>query len=161
VILLVGFLAAAETSQMLITKRGAETVGAEALALAREGGLPTVQVGYGDNRQSYEESQLGRTVLALHSYPVVIDAQILMELHQVGIDGSARWIRYLTGCRVGRWLLPRGETPFATTSYFYDGAVLFGEEFRRAFFDNYRLVKSAVNFDVWECRENRAAAVGH
>jgi hypothetical protein len=38
---------------------------------------------------------------------------------------------------------------------------LFSEEFRRAFFDNYRLVKSAVHFDVWECRGRRAAAVDH
>jgi hypothetical protein len=161
VILLVGSLAAAETSQMLAAKRGAETVGAEALALARESGLATVQVAYGDNRQSYEESQLARTVLALHSYTAFVDAQILMELRQVGIDGSTRWIPYLTGCRVGRWLLPKGETPFATTSYFYDGVRLFSEEFRRAFFDNYRLVKSAVHFDVWECRGRRAAGVDH
>jgi hypothetical protein len=161
VILLVGFLAGAETSRVLTAKQGGETVGAEALALARESGLPTVQVGYGDNRQSYEESQLGRTVLALHSYPVLVDAQILMELRQVGIDGSARWIPYLTECQIGQWLLPRGEVPFATTSYFYDGAALFSEEFRRAFLDNYRLVKSAANFDVWECREHRAAAAGH
>jgi hypothetical protein len=137
------------------------SVGAEALALARESGLATVQVAYGDNRQSYEESQLARTILALHSYRAFVDAQILMELRQVGIDGSTRWIPYLTGCRVGRWLLPKGETPFATTSYFYDGARLFSEEFRRAFFDNYRLVKSTVHFDVWECRGRRAAAVDH
>jgi hypothetical protein len=161
VILLWGFLAAAGTSQMLAAKRGAETVGAEALALAGESGIATVQVAYGDNRQSYEESQLARTVLALHSYPVLVDAQILMELRQVGIDGSTRWIPYLNGCRVGRWLLPKGETPFATTSYFYDGGRLFSEEFRRGFFDNYRQVKSAVHFDVWECRGHRAAAVGH
>jgi Glycosyltransferase family 87 len=161
VIMLVGFLAAAETSRMLNAKQGGEPVGAEALALARESGLPTVQVGYGENLQSYEESQLGRTVLALHSYPVLVDAQILMELHQVGIDGSARWIRYLTECRVGRWLLPKDETPFAVTSYFYDGAALFSDAFRQAFLDNYRLVKSAAYFDVWECREHAAAAAGH
>jgi hypothetical protein len=161
VILLVGFLAAADTSRVLTAKQGEETVGAEALALARESGLAPVQVGYGDNRRSYEASQLGKTVLALHSYPVLVDAQTLMELRQVGIDGSTRWIPYLTECRVGLWLLPKGETPFATTSYFYDGAALFGDEFRRAFFANYRLAKSAVNFDVWECREPRAAAADH
>jgi hypothetical protein len=160
VILLVGSLAAAGTSRMLNAKQGGERVGAEALALARESGLPTVQVGYGENLQSYEESQLGRTVLALHSYPVLVDAQILMELRQVGIDGAARWIRYLSECRVGRWLLPKDETPFAVTSYFYDGAALFSEAFREAFRDNYRLVKSAAYFDVWECREH-ATAAGH
>jgi len=158
VILLIGSLASSQISQMLTAKRRGETVSAEALAIARESGIPTIQVGYGDNRQSYEESQLARTVLVLHSYPVLVDAQILMELHQIGIDGSTRWIPYLTECQIERWLLPKGETPFAVTSYFYNGAMLFSEGFRRAFFDNYRLVKSTGNFDVWECRGHRALA---
>jgi hypothetical protein len=161
VILLVGFLAAGQVSQLLTAKSGAETVSAEALALARESAVHPVQVGYGDNRQSYEQSQLSKAVLALNSYPALVDAQILMELHQIGIDGSARWLPYLTECRVGQWLLPKSETPFATTSYFYDGAPLFSEDFRQAFFSNYRLVKSASNYDVWECAGDRPAMADH
>jgi hypothetical protein len=161
VILLVGFLAAGQTSQLLTAKRGAEIVSAEALSLARESAVQPVQVGYGDNRQSYEQSQLSKAVLALNSYPALVDAQILMELHQIGVDGSVRWLPYLTACRAGQWLLPKGETPFATTSYFYDGAPLFGDDFRQAFFHNYRLVKSARNYDVWECAGDRSAMADH
>jgi hypothetical protein len=161
VFLAVGFLAAGHISQLLNAKQPFDAIAAEALALARQSAAEPVQIGYGDNRQSYEQSQLSKTVLALNSYPALLDAQILMELHQIGFDGSARWVPYLRECRVGRWLLPKGETPFATTSYFYDDAPLFGEDFRRAFFDNYRLVKSTGNFDVWDCAGNRAAGAGH
>jgi hypothetical protein len=151
VILFVGFLAAVATSEALAAKRGADRVSAEALALAQESRSGPVQVGYGDNRQSYELSQLNRAVLALNSYSALIDAQILMELRQIGIDGSARWIPLLTECRVRRWLLPKGETPFGLTSYFYDDGALFSEQFRDAFFDHYRVVQSTSNLDVWEC----------
>jgi hypothetical protein len=158
VILFFGLLAAGQTLHLLTAKQGEEVPGAEALALARESVAGPVQVGYGDNLKSYERSQLSKTVLALNSYPALVDAQILMELRQIGIEGSARWISYLTECRIGRWLLPKRETPFATRSYFYDDAPLFGEGFRSAFFANYRLVKSTVSFGVWECTGGGATA---
>ncbi len=152
VILFVGFLAAGATSQALAAKRGTDRISAEALALAQESRNGPVQVGYGDNRRSYELSQLSKTVLALNSYPALLDAQILMELHQIGIDGSARWIPLLTECRVRRWLLPKGETPFGLNSYFYNDTALFSEQFRQAFLDNYRVVRSTSDFEVWECK---------
>ena len=81
-ILFVGLLNTGQTSKLLIKKRADWSVAEEALALARESFPRTVQVGYGDNRRSYEQSQLSKTVLALNSYPAFIDAQILMELRQ-------------------------------------------------------------------------------
>jgi hypothetical protein len=160
VILLAALPASSQTSQMLAAKRDAAVASAEALRLARESLVQPVQVGYGDNRRSYELSQLSKTILALNSYPVLVDAQILMELHQIGIDGSTRWIPDLTKCRIGAWLLPKGETPFSVTSYFYDGSPLFSALFRQAFFDNYRPVKSTENFEVWECAASHSAGAG-
>jgi hypothetical protein len=49
------------------------------------------------------------------------------------------------------WLVPKSEGPFALAGY-YDDHPLFDEDFRRAFSDNYRLVDSSKNFDIWECR---------
>src|SRR5207253_2151635 len=151
VILFVGWLPVQYTLQLLAAKRGSDLVSGEALAVARESLVQPVQIGYGANRQSYELSQLSKTVLALNSYPALLDAQVLMEFRQIGIDGSARWIPYLRECRVRRWLLPKGEKPFAIVSYFYDEGVVFGEGFRQAFIDNYKIVESTANFDVWEC----------
>ena len=154
-LLIIGLPVASANLQLLAAKRETGPLIAQALALARERGPGTVQVGYGDNLQSYMSSQLIRTVLALHSYPAFVDAQILMELHQIGIEGSARWIPALQGCRARRWLLPRGETPFAVANYFYDGARLFGERFRDTFFSNYSLVGSSEDLDVWECKRQQ------
>jgi hypothetical protein len=151
VILFVGLLPMLNTLQRLTAERGSDLVSGEALAMARKSLVQPVQVGYGAN-QSYELSQLSKTVLALNSYPASLDAQVLMELRQIGIDGSARWIPYLRECRIRRWLLPKGEKPFAINSYYDEGAV-FGEGFRQAFIDNYIMIESTEFFDVWECAE--------
>jgi hypothetical protein len=89
--------------------------------------------------------------LALNSYPALIDAHVLMELREVGIDGSDRWIPYLSECRIQRWLLPKGEQPFAVVSYFYDNKLLFSNRFRHAFFEHYNLVARTKSFDLWDC----------
>jgi hypothetical protein len=148
IILFAAWLPVQYTLRTLAEGRGSDLVGAEALVTARRS---PVQIGYGDNRQSYELSQLSKTVLSLNSYPALLDAQVLMELRQIGIDGSARWIPYLKGCRIRQWLLPRGERPFAITSYFYDNRTVFSERFRQAFLDNYKIIESTKYFDVWEC----------
>lgn len=122
----------------------------EALALARGSAGQPIHVGYGDTRRSYEISQLSKTMLALHGYPALIDAQSLMELRYSGFDGAVRWIPYLAECRIRVWLLPKGETPFAVSSYYDDGP-LFGEAFRSAFLEHYELVGSTGNFDLWSC----------
>ncbi|HWB49027.1 MAG TPA: hypothetical protein VG651_07945 [Stellaceae bacterium] len=128
---------------------------AEALALAREAPPGTVDIGYGDNKRSYEIAQLAKAELSLHGYPRAVDAQILMELRKTGVDGSRRWIPYLTDCRVRRWLLPRGEAPFAVNSYFYDNGAVFGPAFRDAFTASYRPVRDRGHFTVWECVDGR------
>ena len=151
-ILVVACLGAGQVLRGLVTDRGMGMAGSQALTLARDSTVQPVQIGYGDNLPSYLVSQLSRTVLALNSYPAVIDAHVLMELGQVGIDGSARWIRDLDECRIRRWLLPAGERPFALGSYYYDDRPLFSEPFRHAFFDHYKLVEHTKFFDLWDCR---------
>ena len=132
-------------------KRSWDLVAAEALALAQESPTRPVQIGYGEN-QSYEFAQLSRTLLALNDNPALIDAQMLMELQQIGIDGSTRWLPYLSECGVKRWLMPKGEKPFAMTDYYYDGdGPLFDPEFSQALVDHYRLVSTGRYFDVWDC----------
>ncbi|HUH86140.1 MAG TPA: glycosyltransferase family 87 protein, partial [Stellaceae bacterium] len=129
---------------------GARGIIAEALALAERQSDPTTQIGYGDSQRSYLMSQAARTVLALHGYPALIDAQVTMELRYIGVDGSARWIPDLVSCRLGHWLLPKGEQPFAVPSY-YDNKPVFSADFRHAFLENYRRTESSGYFDVWTC----------
>jgi hypothetical protein len=131
--------------------RAAAPLVAEATALAEASPGRTVEIGYGDNGDSYMASQLGRTLLTFAGFPARYDAQILMELRQIGIDESRRWAGELAGCKVGRWLLPRGERPFAVLSYFYDKKPVFDDAFRHAFRQHYRRVATTAHFDVWDC----------
>ena len=150
-ILLFALPQTAVTMHDMRERQGDAPLAEEALALAQQSGGATVHMGYGDNQRSYLVSQLGKAVLALHGFPALIDAQVLGELDYVGVDGSRRWIPYLRDCRIARWLVPKGERPFALAGY-YDDHPLFDEDFRRAFTDNYRLVHSSKNFDIWQCQ---------
>jgi hypothetical protein len=145
-------LAASVTTQgtlkIIGAERGSRVVAEAALAFARDSEAQPVQIGYGDNLTSYKVSQLSRTVLSLNGYPALIDAQVLTELDAIGIDGSTRWIRYLTGCRVARWLIPKGEEPFAVAG---DRSPLFSAAFRQAFLQNYQITQTTEHFDVWGC----------
>src|SRR6185437_13220032 len=96
-------------------------------------------------------ADLGRAELTLHGYPAQIDAQILMELGPIGIDGSRRWVDSLARCGTERWLLPKGETPFALTNFLYGLGPIFDADFRREFLAHYRLTASDQSFDVWDC----------
>jgi hypothetical protein len=51
-------------------------------------------------------------------------------------------------------LLPKGEKPFTTISY-YDRGQLFSEEFRQAFFTHYKLFETTQHFDLWDCAYER------
>jgi hypothetical protein len=150
-ILLFAMPAAVATMQAMGEHQGEAAMAEEALTLARQSPTPAIHMGYGDNQHSYMVSQLGKAVLALNGFPALIDAQVLGELDYVGLDGSRRWVPYLRDCRIERWLVPKGEQPFALTGY-YDDDPLFDDDFRRAFADNYRLVDSSKNFDIWQCQ---------
>jgi hypothetical protein len=110
-----------------------------------------VQVGYGESWRGYQLSQLTRTVLALRGIPARIDAQVLLELHYVGIDGARRWWSLVGPCGLDVWLIPHDETPFAVPSFYYgyDGQPLFDAAFRAAFQAHYRRERSGVAFDLW------------
>ncbi|HKW52512.1 MAG TPA: hypothetical protein VJO12_02390 [Stellaceae bacterium] len=150
-ILLCAMPQAVATVQTMGQHQGEAAMAEEALALARQSPTSAIHMGYGDNQRSYMVSQLGKAVLALHGFPALIDAQVLGELDYVGVDGSRRWVPYLRDCRIERWLVPKGERPFALAGYYNDHP-LFDEDFRRTFTDNYRLVDSSKNFDIWQCR---------
>lgn len=152
---LAGLIVIHSCAQAVAVRRGWNMVASDALALARQSPTQSVQIGYGDGAESYNISELSRVILTLNAYPALVDAQVLMELHQVGVDGSKRWLPYLTQCVTERWLLPKGETPFGLKNFLYHGRPTFDAEFQRAFLDHYHLVSSDKYFDIWACAPTR------
>jgi hypothetical protein len=124
----------------------------EAVSLARSSPAQPAEIGYGDTRVGYEIAQLAKAKLALDGTAPMIDAQILMELRLIGIDGSRRWVPYLSTCRIAREILPRNQLPFATRGYFYDNGPVFDAAFRAAFAAHYVPVERSAHFAAWECR---------
>ena len=146
-----GVIAAQSVSHTITERRDWGTIAADALALAQRAPTQAVQIGYGDSRKSYDIAELGRAVLTLNGFPAQIDAQVLTELGPIGIDGSRRWVPSLARCDTRRWLLPKGEEPFALTNFLYGLGPIFDADFRREFLDRYRLIASDRYFDVWDC----------
>ena len=131
---------------------GSNGIADEALGIARRGLPGTIQMGYGDNLGSYLTSQSTKATLALHGYPAVVDAQVIMELRYIGVDGADdRWIPDLARCRFEHWLLPKGEQPFAILNYYYSTEPLFSSKFRRVFHENYVRTESTDHLDIWTC----------
>lgn len=129
----------------------------EAVGLAVNSLGGPAQIGYGDAVPSYEVAQLARAKLAFRGVPPMIDGQVLMDLRESGIDGSRRWIPYVSDCRKLRWVLPRGEQPFALGSY-YPGVVPFDDAFRRAFAAHYQPVAASPHFTLWGCGDGDSHA---
>ena len=150
-LLFFGVLAAQSVRHTITERRDWGTIAADALALARRAPTRAVQIGYGDSRKSYDIAELSRAVLTLNGYPAQIDAQVLTELSVIGVDGSRRWVDSLARCDVRRWLLPKGEKPFALTNFLYGLGPIFDADFRREFLARYRLTASDQYFDVWDC----------
>lgn len=150
-LLLLGFLAAQTVRHTMTERRSWAVIAEDALALARQAPTSAVQIGYGESRQSYDIAELSRAVLTLNGYPAQIDAQILMELGPIGIDGSRRWADLLARCDTERWLLPKGEKPFALTNFLYGLGPIFEADFRREFLAHYHLIARDQYFDVWAC----------
>jgi hypothetical protein len=150
-LLLFASLVLAHNLDAMSGRAGWAALADEAVALARRAPTLPAEIGYGDSRQSYQISQLSRTKLSLAGAPATIDAQVLMELQQIGADGSRRWVADLDDCRATRWVLPKGEEPFGLRSYFYDNAAVFSEAFRQAFLAHYRRIGDSRHFSLWGC----------
>ena len=99
-----------------------------------------------------------KTRLVLAGQPMTVDAGALFDMGLSGLPVPAATVAYIRACGTPVWLVPRGTAPFGIyNTYFYDvpgrfpDPLLFGAEFREAFFSRYRLVGSSRFFDVWGC----------
>ncbi len=149
-VLLVALTTAHSCLSAMAERRDWGKLADEAVALARNSPVQPAEIGYGETEPNYEIAQLAKAKLAFRGSPPRIDAQILMELNESGIDGLQRWLPYVSKCQVARWILPKNERPFAVGSY-YPGPPPFDDKFRAAFFAHYRLVATSAHFAVWGC----------
>jgi hypothetical protein len=106
-------------------------------------------MGYGVN---YRLSDY-RALLVFWGNPYVLDAPALMDRQQAGLPTPAATVELIQSCRVGMWLVPRGNAPFEVQNY-YDVAgreQLFSQSFREAFNRTHRLGGQTRFYDLWVC----------
>lgn len=125
----------------------------EAVELTRNSPVQPAELGYGETEPSYKVIQLAKAKLAFLGKPPAVDAQVLMELRKSGIDGSQRWVRYVSECEIRRWIIPKDEKPFTTGSY-YDDVRLFNASFRQKFAARYHVVATSGHYQIWECESD-------
>lgn len=118
-----------------------------------------IEMGYGEWNSKYELSYL-RPALVFAGNPLTIDAVALADMQLSGIDNIPHGtLQYLQECRTQIWLIPKDEPPFAMVNVYslidprvFPKHLLFSDEFRRIFFQQYRKQNSSKYFDIWECK---------
>ena len=134
--------------QIMVSRRTID-VAAEIVRVADAyGGV--VEMGYALN----DPITFQRPLLVFRNNSYLLDQPAVGEHLLAGIEIPSATIAELRQCRVGHWLLPKGEPPFAGVNMY--PAVrfrpLFPASFRAAFLEGHRLVESTDHFDVWRCR---------
>ena len=107
-----------------------------------------VAVGYGD-QVGVEECV--RYVPVFAGQPYVLDYLSLSDYLFGGVGFPEAATRDMAACRIPVWLIARGRPPFLSPSY-YDGKMIFPQEFRNAFLARYRKIASGAVYDVWQCQ---------
>jgi hypothetical protein len=113
-----------------------------------------VEMGYGQS----EAMSLERPVLVFRNNTYLLDQPAMREYQIEGLGVPKATIEAIEACRVDYWLIPTGESPFASLNSY--AAVfmrpLFPENFRKAFAAAYRRVAITGYYDVWACRRGSA-----
>ncbi len=115
----------------------------------------TVEMGFGATLTRYHDTFV-RPLLIFAGQPFTFEAMTVMELKGVGQRVPARFAAHVGICETNIWMIPKGEAPFAMSSYWGDGPV-FDEVFRKGFLDAYRRDRASRLFDVWRCKLGAAA----
>ena len=123
----------------------------------------SIQMGYG-KLSAYPLSWY-RAPLVFAGHPYLFDPGSLMDYRRSGREIPRATLDRLRSGRTTLWLIPKGEVPFETDSYYriHDGTQrqdLFGEEFREVFRGLYEHRGTTRFFDLWRLREEPTTRPG-
>lgn len=153
------------TSYMVIAAMAAQSQAGIAATLARDSefraashelsrilttyAADSIQMGYTD-RNGYKYTHL-RPLVVARGHPYWLDAVALMDYDAAGMALPDATIAALESCVTEVWILPATGAPFSMTNYYATGRNIFGDQFARAFSENYELVESTAHYAVWKC----------
>ena len=143
-------LAAAQCAQLASTmasRRAAGDVEDLRTFLASHSGM--VEMAYGRT----EALSLLRPMLTFRNNAYFIDQPAVREFQLQGLDVPRQTIDAVRSCRVGYWLVPKGELPFSGVNGYASVLLkpLYPGDMRAALAAAYRLAETTTYFDVWQC----------
>jgi len=108
-----------------------------------------IHMGYGDG-SSYPDTFL-RDRLSYAGHPYMLDAPALMDFQYSGLTIPESTLDAMRADADAMWLIPAGQEPFTMVNWYYrsQGTKLFGDEFRRAFGESFRLQGSSGFYDLY------------
>jgi len=116
-----------------------------------------IEMGYGQMNAQYKLTFF-RPLLVFAGNPLTIDAVALGDMQLSGVEMPQSTLEYLRACRTQIWLIPKGDPPFAMVNIYslidpraFPARQLFGDDFRRIFFQQFHKQGSSQHFDIWEC----------
>ena len=113
---------------------------------------PDAQIGVSD-QEHYIDTHYSKFLSVLKGHSIRVDFTAWMDLQLGGVQESniTRLVqRDSNGCNVPTWILPLGA-PFTMVSR-YTMRPEVSDEFRRTFYENYKLVHMSRAFQVWVCK---------
>lgn len=90
-----------------------------------------------------------RPLLVFADNPVLIDPIAVMDCCLAGTPLSPATYRALAEGRIGLWLVPRGQQPFAKTNWYAPHNPIFPVAFQQEFTAHYSLRDRTPHFDLW------------
>jgi len=113
-----------------------------------------VSMGYGSRdpllwRSPDYRLSLWHPIVVMAGHPHLFDLPAIMDMNKAGLDMPGASIDLMRAGRVTLWIIPRGATPFALHNIYEPHSDLFGNAFRAAFRQHYRLATHTEHFDLW------------
>lgn len=129
----------------------ASAVAAEIAAIEADFPSKTIEIGIGDNNDSYRRTYQ-RTRLVFDGHPYSLDTSIVIDTTAWGIELTPATLSLIDTCATDIWLIPAGERPFNWIGYY--GKDTYGQPFRDSFMRAYAKSESRKYFDIYTCRRS-------
>lgn len=114
----------------------------------------TIGMGFSEGYGNYELTYY-RPVLVFAGNPYLVDPAIMFEMQVSNVNTvSSGTINALRSCQTDIWLLPKvTNVPFDLKNFYPPNDLVFTEEFRTVFLQNYYRSGESKYYDLWSCRK--------
>lgn len=109
----------------------------------------SIHMGVGDERD-YKYTYY-RPTLVYMGNPYIVDFAAYMTYKISNMLESRQLAHIFEDCKIDIWLIPKGNTPFNMGNW-TNRELLFDQQLRNAFLNNYDKINSSKFFDIYKCK---------